>query len=176
MKRYCILSVFIPFLIYGCSVVNRNVIVQEPMTVNEISFSDLQSAARKSVDVLLAADVIKEKERSKPFVMVGKMDNKFIPHVNTDIISQDIRLAILMSDKAVTMSEDIQRKSDKQDKKKKPGNTDALPVFDYFLLSEIVKDKITTPEGDKECFSVRLKLKDLKNKLVVWEDDVKLLK
>jgi PBP1b-binding outer membrane lipoprotein LpoB len=176
MKRLSFLFVFIQIFMFGCSVVKQDIVTLQPMTVDEIKFTDLQSATSKSINALLAADVIKEKKYSKPFVLIGNIDNKFIPHVNADFISQDIRLAILMSDKAVTMPESIKNNADEKDKTKKPETNDALPVFDYFLSGEIIKDKIQTPEGDKECFSLCFKLKDLKTKLVIWEEDTKLLK
>lgn len=174
MKSLCLLTIFIPLLFSGCAVV-QNVPTQQPMALEDIKFSDLQMAASKSINKLLTADVLSEKENSKPFVMVGKIDGKLIPHIKTDIISQDIRLNILMSDKAITMPESAQE--EKSDKAKEAKNQihDALPTFNYYLSGEVKKEKWPNPESDQECYSLHFKLKDLKTKLVIWEEDVKLL-
>lgn len=179
MKVFCFLLSFCAILISGCAVVNQQVVNQQPMALEEIKFADLQQATGKSINKLLMSDVLKEKENSRPFVMVGKFENKLIPHLKTEVISQDIRLAILMSDKAITMPEDV-KKID-QDPEKKPaaddvGKNEALPAFDYFLSCEVVKEKWPSPDSQQECYLLRFKLKDLKTKLVIWEDDSKLVK
>ena len=151
-------------LIYGCAV------VPDHIAAKEIKFSDVQEATSNSVQALLDSGVLKKRDGSKPFVMVGDIENRILPQINTSIILQDIRLRIISSGQAVTMPLAEKKKS----APKKSEKNNILPTFDFLLSGEIVKEKIKGYE--KECCSVNLKLTDLKTKLVIWEADEKLIK
>lgn len=176
MKIVNFLSILIPFVITGCAVSlqqeDKEVPVQQPMLAEEIQLADLQTATGKSIKLLLESDVLKEKDQLKPFVVIGKIDNKFFKNVNTDVIFQDVRIALLTSNKAITSTESAMAEY----KKKKAANKTLLPSFDYFLSGEVVKDKFQGPDGEQDCFALIFKLKDLNTKLVIWENNVKLLR
>ena len=175
MKLLVVFSVFVSIFVSGCAVSKpQDFVNKQPVELKDIRLPDLQTATGEAIKALLESDVLKKKEQSIPFVMVGIIDNKLIPKVNTDVISQDIRMAILTSDKAVTMSESAKKASGKNNKK--ADKKDVLPSFDYYLSGEVVKDKYPGPNSEQECYALRFKLKDLKSKLVIWEHDSKLLK
>lgn len=161
---FCIFTVCL--MVSGCVTTKKEEIAQVPVTDSQVNYADLQSATGKCIENLLSQDVLKKENDSKPFVMVDHVENKVLPRVKTDVLSQDIRLAILVSDKAVTMP--APEKKEGKDIKKETAKK--VPSFDFFLTGKIIKLKVPGPDGAEADFvAVHFKLKDVKTDLVIWE-------
>jgi len=158
-------------VISGCETTKKEMPAQVPIAELKINYTDVQQATNKCIEDLISQDVLKKENKSKPFVMVDYVENKVLPGINTDVLAQDIRLAILMSDKAVTMPAPEKKKG--MDIKKETAKK--LPSFDFFLTGEVIKLKAPNEIGEEvDCFAVHFKLKDVKTDLVIWECQEKL--
>lgn len=157
----------------GCAVIPP---VEEttgvPMDEKTIGFADVHAATIKCIEDLLTQDVLKKNDGLKPFVMIDHVQNEVLPHVKTDSLAQDIRLKILMSDKAITKPAPEKKKG--KDTKKE--TAEQLPSFDFLLSGGVNKATIPVDGEPVACFSVHYKLKDLKTGFVVWEREEKLLR
>lgn len=162
-KLTCLLGIVL--IICGCVTAKKET-TQIPKEINEIKYADIQTATSNSIENLISQDVLKKEDGSKPFVIIDHVDNTLLPHLQTDLLAQDIRLAILMSDKAVTMP----APEKKQGRDLKKETAEKLLSFDFFLTGGVIKTKIPSPDGGEvDCFAVSYKLKDIKTDLVIWE-------
>jgi len=167
MKKNYLLASVLVFLCCGCAwMMPVNMGTENPIDANDVTYHDIKLAVKKNLDNLLSQDILKNKDGERPLIMVDSFDNTLFPHINTDLLAQDVRLAILISDKGITMPAPV-KKNGKIDKKLM---AEKLKKFDFFLSGQIMKKKANVSKvGDKDVFSVCFKLKDLKTGLVIWE-------
>jgi uncharacterized protein (TIGR02722 family) len=72
------------------------------VSVNEVNFKDWQIAAEKGINSLLASGVLSRMDGRKTILMISTVKNSTTQHINTRILTDKIRQAILRSGKALT--------------------------------------------------------------------------
>lgn len=158
-------------------------------TVDDINFKDWQIAAEKSVNSLLTSGELSRQDGRKTVVMVSVVKNSTTQHINTNILTDKIRQAILRSGKAVTTT--AVGGSGPEDKaSKQVRNLEDDEMFnqatvqkqgtaiapDMSLAGEIIQQKATLGRKTESYFFFHLTLTDLKTGLAVWEDNVEIAK
>ena len=88
---------------YGCAVAPHRIDPAGDQTLtstHRIDVKDWQTAALKSIDSLLASGALNRADGRKTIVMVGEVKNNTSTPVNTRILTDKIRQAILRSGKS----------------------------------------------------------------------------
>ncbi|MCK5845549.1 MAG: penicillin-binding protein activator LpoB [Victivallales bacterium] len=159
------------------------------ITVNELNFKDWQMAAAKCVNSLLQSSALKTDDGSKPVIMISTIKNSTMQHINVNLLTHDIRGALLRSGKAITTSavgaNGAEDKATRQvralrndpmfDKKtvKKMGRVVAP---DFSLAGEVIQQKTVQGNTEESYFTIHLTLTDLDKGLAVWEESVRIAK
>jgi penicillin-binding protein activator len=158
-------------------------------TVNEVNFKDWQIAAEKGIRSLLASGVLNRPDGRKSILMISTVKNSTTQHINTRILTDKIRQALLRSGKALTTTavgaNGPEDKASKQVRKledddmfnqatvQKAGTAIAP---DMSLAGEIVQQRTTSGRMRESYFFFHMTLTDLKTGLAVWEDNVEIAK
>jgi uncharacterized protein (TIGR02722 family) len=158
-------------------------------TVDDINFKDWQIAAEKAINSMLGAGVLKRPDGRKSVVMISVVKNSTSQHINTRILTDKIRQAILRSGQAVTTtavsgtgaedkaSRQVRQLQDddmfNQSTVQKNGTAIAP---DMSIAGEIVQQKTKLGRSTESYFFFHLTLTDLKTGLAVWEDNVEIAK
>ena len=158
-------------------------------TVNDINFKDWQIAAEKGIKSLLASGELNRADGRKTILMISTVKNSTTQHINTRILTDKIRQAVLRSGKAVTTTavgaNGPEDKASKQVRKlenddmfnqatvQKAGTAIAP---DMSLAGEIVQERTTSGRMRESYFFIHMTLTDLKTGLAVWEDNVEIAK
>ncbi len=158
-------------------------------TVDDINFKDWQITATKAINSLLASGVLSRKDGRKTILMISTVKNSTSQHINTRILTDKMRQAILRSGKALTTTavsgSGAEDKATRQVRKlenddlfdqstvKKHGTAIAP---DMSLAGEIVQQKTQLGRKTESYFFFHLTLTDLKTGLAVWEDNFEVAK
>ena len=158
-------------------------------TVDDINFKDWQIAAEKAVNSMLESGVLNRTDGRKTVLMVNMVKNSTTQHVNTRILTDKIRLAVLKSGKAITSTavglpgaEDASTKAVRdikfdpmfdQTTVQKDGTAIAP---DMSLYGEIVQQKAASGRTYESYFFFHLTLTNLKTGLAEWEENVEIAK
>lgn len=159
------------------------------VTVDDINFKDWQIAAEKGINSLLESGVLNRTDGRKSILMISAIRNSTSQHINTRILTDKIRQALLRSGKALTTTavgaKGPEDKASKQVRKledddmfnqstvQKAGTAIAP---DMSLAGEIVQQKTTSGRQKESYFFFHMTLTDLKTGLAVWEDNVEIAK
>jgi uncharacterized protein (TIGR02722 family) len=158
-------------------------------TTDDINFKDWQIAAEKSINSLLQSGVLTRKDNRKNVIMVSTVKNSTSRHINTRILTDKIRQAILRSGKAVTTTavgaNGPEDKASKQvrdlrddemfnQKTVKKMGTAIAP--DYSLAGEIVQQRTEQGRNRESYFFFHMTLTNLETGLAEWEDNVEIAK
>lgn len=158
-------------------------------TVDDINFKDWQTTATKSINSLLASGVLSRPDGRKTILMISTVKNSTSQHINTRILTDKMRQAVLRSGKALTTTAisgtGAEDKASRQVRKlenddmfnqatvQKSGTAIAP---DMSLAGEIIQQKTTLGRKSESYFFFHLTLTDLKTGLAVWEDNVEVAK
>ncbi|MCP3967078.1 MAG: penicillin-binding protein activator LpoB [Lentisphaerae bacterium] len=158
-------------------------------TVDDINFKDWQIAGEKCVKTMLDSGVLKRKDDRKTVIMISTVKNSTNEHVNTRLLTDRIRLAILRSGQAVTTtavsgsgpednaSRQVRELSnDKMFNKSTVVKQGTAIAPDVSLAGEIVQQKTKSGRSYESYFFIHMTLTDLKTGLAVWEDNVEIAK
>lgn len=159
------------------------------VTVDEINFKDWQIAAEKGINSLLASGVLNRTDGRKSILMVSTVKNSTNEHINTRILTDKIRQAVLRSGKALTTtaiggngpddraSKQVRRLDEddmfNQATVKKAGTAIAP---DMSFSGEIVQQQASSGRVRESYFFFHMALTDLETGLAVWEDNVEIAK
>lgn len=158
-------------------------------TIDDINFKDWQIAAEKGVNSLLQSGVLKRADGRKSVVMVSIVKNSTTQHINTNILTDKIRQAILRSGQAVTTTavggngpedkasrqvRDLQDDEMFNQKTVQQNGTAIAP--DMSLAGEIIQQQTSKGRTSESYFFIHMTMTDLKTGLAVWEDNVELAK
>lgn len=182
----------ISLLNYGCGTAAHRI---DPTgnrgitTVDDINFKDWQIAAEKGINSMLQSGVLSRPDGRKTVLMVSTIRNSTSQHINTRILTDKIRQAVLRSGKAVTTTavggsgpddkatrQVRQLENDdmfNQATVQKPGTAIAP---DMSLAGEIVQQRTSAGRMRESYFFIHMTLTDLKTGLAVWEDNVEIAK
>ncbi|MHB9139635.1 MAG: penicillin-binding protein activator LpoB [Victivallaceae bacterium] len=158
-------------------------------TTDDINFKDWQIAAEKAVNSMLESGVLNRTDGRKTVLMVNMVKNSTNQHVNTRILTDKIRLAVLKSGKAITSTavglpgaEDASSKAVREIKNdpmfdqttvQKDGTAIAP---DMSLYGEIVQQQAASGRTYESYFFFHLTLTNLKTGLAEWEENVEIAK
>lgn len=159
------------------------------ITVNELNFKDWQMASAKCINSLLQSDALKTDDGHKPIIMISTIKNSTMQHVNVNLLTQDIRVALLRSGKALTTTAvGANGAEDKATREIRDLRND--PIFnkktvkkmgrviapDFSLAGEVIQQKTVQGNTEESYFTIHLTLTDLDKGLAVWEDSVRIAK
>jgi len=159
------------------------------ITVHDINVKDWQIAAQKGVNSLLASGVLNQENGRKTIVMVSTIKNSTTQHINTRILTDKIRQAILHSGKALTTTavggkgaDDSAtrqvRKLENDDlfNQKTVQEHETAIAPDMSLSGEIVQQNTETGRKRESYFVFHMALTDLKTGLALWEENIEIVK
>ncbi|NOY75462.1 MAG: penicillin-binding protein activator LpoB [Kiritimatiellaeota bacterium] len=159
------------------------------ITVNELNFKDWQMASAKCVNSLLQSTALKTEDGHKPVIMISTIKNSTMQHINVNLLTQDIRVALLRSGKAITTTAvGANGAEDKATRQVRALRND--PMFnrktvkkmgrvvapDFSLAGEVIQQKTVQGNTEESYFTIHLTLTDLDKGLAVWEDSVRIAK
>ena len=194
MKRILQLSVaaLTTTLFFGCGTAARRIDTagNEGLTsTHELNFKDWQDAAHKNINSLIESGVLSRNDGRKNIIMVSTVKNSTREHINTAILTNLIRKAILKSQQAYTttavsakgMEDKSTRqvrglKNDKMFDQKTVKKDGTVIAPDMSLAGEIIQQKTVVGRDEESYFMFHLTLTDLKTGLAVWENTVEVAK
>lgn len=158
-------------------------------TTHDINFKDWQTAAETCINSMLQSGVLTRPDGRKTVLMISLVKNKTSQHIDTEILTDKIRQAVLRSGKAVTTTavgangpEDKASKQvrDLQDDDMFNQNTvqkmGTAIAPDMSLAGEIIQQKTNLGRNTESYFFFHMTLTDLSSGLAVWEDNVEIAK
>lgn len=158
-------------------------------TTDDINFKDWQIAAEGAINSLLQSGTLKRADGRKSVVMVSVVKNSTRQHINTRILTDKIRQAILRSGQAVTTTavggngpDDMATKQvrnladDEMFNQNTVQQNGTAIAPDMSLAGEIVQQQATSGRTEESYFFFHLTLTDLKTGLAVWEDNFEVAK
>jgi uncharacterized protein (TIGR02722 family) len=159
------------------------------VSIDQVNFKDWQIAAEKGITSLLESGVLNRSDGRKSILMIGTVKNSTTQHINTRILTDKIRQALLRSGKALTTtavggngpddaaSKQVRRLEEddmfNQSTVQKVGTAIAP---DMSLSGEIVQQKTTQGRVSESYFFFHMAVTDLTTGLAVWEDNVEIAK
>ncbi len=159
------------------------------ITTNDINFKDWQIAAEGAVNSLLQSGVLKRADGRKSVVMVSVVKNSTSQHIDTRIMTDKIRQAILRSGQAVTTTavggngpDDMATKQvrglseDEMFNQQTVQQNGTVIAPDMSLAGEIVQQRAALGRTEESYFFFHVTLTDLKTGLAVWEDNFEVAK
>lgn len=174
----------------GCAVTPHRIDPSGDETLtstHQIDVKDWQTAALKSIDSLLASGVLTRADGRKMIVMVGEVKNSTSIPVNSRILTDKIRQAILRSGKAVTTTA-VGAKGAEETATRQVRELENDDLFnqatvqkrgtvispDMSLSGEIVQQKNKVGRVEESYFFFHVVMTDLATGLAVWEDNVEI--
>ena len=193
MKQYALLggaAAIALGLAAGCAVAPHRIdpAGDETLTsTHKIDVKDWQTAALKSIDSLLESGALVRADGRKTVVMVGEVRNSTSTPVNTRILTDKIRQAILKSGKAVTTTA-VGAKGAEETATRQVRELENDDLFnqatvqkrgtvispDMSLSGEIVQQKNKVGRVEESYFFFHVVMTDLATGLAVWEDNVEI--
>lgn len=175
---------------YGCAVAPHRIDPAGGQTLtstHRIDVKDWQTAALKSIDSLLASGALNRADGRKTIVMVGEVKNNTSTPVNTRILTDKIRQAILRSGKAVTTTA-VGAKGAEEAAVRQVRELENDDLFnqatvqkrgtviapDMSLSGEIVQQSNRVGRVEESYFFFHVVMTDLATGLAVWEDNVEI--
>lgn len=158
-------------------------------TMDDINFKDWQMAAEKCINSMLRSGVLDRPDGRKSVVMVSTVKNSTTQHININILTQKIRVAILRSGKAITTTavsgsgaedrasrqvRDLSNDEMFDERTVQEMGTAIAP--DFSLAGEIIQQKTTQGRSMESYFYFHMTLTNLKTGLGAWEDEVEIAK
>lgn len=159
------------------------------VTVRGIDVQDWGMAAEKQINSLLRSGVLDRAETRPAVIMVSHIDNKTTEHIDTDMLSKKIRVALNRSGKAVTTTavgvggpedeasmavRDLRSSDEFRQDTLQPKRALVAPA--YSLSGKIIEIATKAGRTRQSAFTFQLSLTDLKTGLAVWEDETAIVK
>ena len=158
-------------------------------TVHQIDFKDWQIAAEKGISSMLESGAMKRADGRKTVLMVGNVKNSTRENVNTRILTDKIRQAVLRSGQAVVTTA-VGAKGAEETAVRQVRELENDDLFnqstvqkrgtviapDMSLSGEIVQQQRRSGRTEESYFFIHMVLTDLATGLAVWEDNVEIAK
>ncbi len=193
MKAYSTLAMFTALLLVcGCGTDPARIDASGNAgltTTDEINFKDWQMAAEKCVNSLLESGALVRPDGKKSIVMVSTVKNSTTQHIDVQVLTQKITVALGRTgkvstttavsgagatDKATKQVRDLQDDEMFNQKTVKKSGTVIAP--DYSLAGEITQMKTTQGRMSESYFYFHMTITDLETGLAVWENEVEIAK
>lgn len=206
MKKFYVIFVLlitISVFISGCSTAPKRIDAQGNeglTTVDDINFKDWQSVASKTIDSILKDGVLdrvsarikrdrKLQYNPQVILMVGTVKNKTTQHIDTEILTANIRQALRKSGKALTTTavsgngaEDNSTRDVRELQNDEMFNQQTVAKMgtaiapDMSLAGQIIQQKTKQGRTTESYFMFHVTLTDLKTGLALWEDTFQIAK
>jgi penicillin-binding protein activator len=189
MKKTIILSLLaaiIPFVVGGCATNAHYVQTggrESVVNVGQINIQDYIQAANTATSDLLASGVLDKVPTPPAVLAISRIVNNTGQHIDTDLLTKKIRVALLNSGKAQTtttmglggtaedpMAKGLQQENEFANDQK----TTRKP--DFTLSGKIIETTVSSGSTRQSTFSFQLSLTDAKTGLAVWEGEKEITK
>jgi penicillin-binding protein activator len=179
-----VIAAAVPMLITGCAT-NAHYIEtggrESVVNVGQINIQDYIQAADAAVQDLLASGALDHVQNPPAVLAISRIVNDTGEQINTDLLTQHIRVALLQSHKAVTtttfgpnaqdqLAKGIQQENEFMNDQK----TTRLP--DFSLSGRIIQTVASAGRTHQSTYSFQLSLTDTKNGNAIWESDKEITK
>lgn len=158
-------------------------------TIHQIDFKDWQIAAEKGISSMLESGVMKRADGRKTILMISTVKNSTRETVNTRILTDKIRQAVLRSGQAVVTTA-VGAKGAEETAVRQVRELENDDLFnqatvqkrgtviapDMSLSGEIVQQQRRSGRTEESYFFIHMVLTDLATGLAVWEDNVEIAK
>lgn len=159
------------------------------VSIDQVNFKDWQIAAEKGITSLLESGVLSRSDGRKSILMISTVKNSTTQHINTRILTDKIRQALLRSGKALTTTavggngpDDIASKQVRRLEEDDMFNQSTVQKAgtaiapDMSFSGEIVQQKATQGRMSESYFFFHMAVTDLTTGLAVWEDNIEIVK
>ncbi len=159
------------------------------VSIDNVDFKDWQIAAEKGIRSLLESGTLNRNDNRKNIIMISSVKNSTTQHINTRILTDKIRQALLRSGKALTTTaisgtgaDDAASRqvrelaNDPMFKQNTVQQSGTVIAPDMSLSGEIVQQQNSLGRREESYFFFHLSLTDLTTGLAVWEDNVEIVK
>ncbi len=184
--------IILPLLLTSCGSSARLIEIgsdEELTTISSIDPRDWQHAAAKSIDSMLASGVLKRTDGRKNVVMISRIRNYTLQHLESRLLTAKMRQAILSSGQAIVTSAvgnssnvdlAVRRIRDKENDDLFDASTvqkrGTVVAPDLSLAGSITQQTAVLGRTEESYFVFHLVLTDLKSGLAVWENNVEIAK
>ncbi|MDP0495486.1 MAG: penicillin-binding protein activator LpoB [Verrucomicrobiota bacterium JB024] len=145
------------------------------VSVDEINIQDWSSASDQMIDSLLSSGVL-ERAPSQPAVLaVSRIINDTRTHVDTDLLTKRIRIALNRSGKAMTTTT-IDVLASPEDPLAAAVSQKAAPTPFFSLSGKILEVNARAGDTKQVTYVFQLSLTEITTGLAVWEDQVEITK
>jgi len=158
-------------------------------TVDSVDFQDWDRAASASINSLLRSNALDRADGRRPVIMISRIRNATNEHIDTDLLTKKIRVALNESGKAFTTTavgvagpEDEAsmgvrqlRESAEFDQSTVQGQGQ-LKAPDFSLSGKIIELRTRAGSTRQSAFAFQLSLTDLKTGLALWEKEETIVK
>ena len=156
---------------------------QSVVTVARINIQDYIQAANSASQDLLQSGVLDKAARSPAVLVLSRIINNTGQQIDTDLLTQKIRIALLNSGKAVfttTMGLDgkVEDPLAKGLQQQNEFATDSkpAPIPDFSLSGKIIETKVNDGKIHQSTFSFQLTMTDPKTGYAVWASEKEITK
>jgi len=159
------------------------------VSIDNVDFKDWQIAAEKGIRSLLESGTLNRNDNRKNIIMISSVKNSTTQHINTRILTDKIRQALLRSGKALTTTaisgtgaDDAASRqvrelaNDPMFNQNTVQQSGTVIAPDMSLSGEIVQQQNSLGRREESYFFFHLSLTDLTTGLAVWEDNVEIVK
>ncbi len=169
----------------GCTTSGARVIEtggrENIVTVGQINIQDFSAAAEAAINSLLASGVLDKVPNPPAVVAISRVVNSTGQHIDTDLLTKKIRVAMLQSGKALTTTvvglggaEDPLAKA-LSDEQKLIEDKKVTRAPDFSLSGKIIETSARAGNVRQSTFSFQLSLSDNRG-LAVWEGEKEITK
>ncbi len=157
-------------------------------TISTIDIHDWGAAAEKMINSLFSTGIL-SRSHEKSIIMISLISNNTTEHIDTDLLSKKIRIALNRSGNVLTTTavgvggpEDEASMAVRQLRKTSEFDQDTvqregqLQAPDYSLSGKIIQLNTQAGKYKQAAFTFQLSLTDLKSGLAVWEEEVEIVK
>lgn len=178
-------------LLVGCSTTDSYVDQpgQELVTYDEINFQDFNSAGIRLAESLIASGRLNRMDGSVPIIMQSRIDNRTTQHLDTELLTSNIRIALSQSGKAAFTTavaaggpEDAAsfqarelRQSEEFNQSTVAG-TGQMRAPDFSLAGRVIELSTYRGRTGQAAFTFQLVLTDLTSGVGVWEGQEQIVK
>lgn len=184
-SEYCLLLLPPLLLFGGCSTHTRYVESTGPRTIvtTDINIQDFSYAAEEMINSLLASGALDKVQVQPAMLAMSKIVNNTTQHVDIDLLTKKIRVALNQSGKALTTTtiglggtaEDPLARGIQQEKEFHADKKEPQRLPDFTLSGKIIEKRDRLDEVRQVSYSFQLSLTNNEG-LAVWEDEKEISK
>lgn len=155
------------------------------VSVGEINIQDWGMSAEKMINSLLSSGVLGDGHPQK-VMTISKIRNSTQQHIDTDLLTKKIRVALMKSGKVLTStvidgedpaSRDVREfRQDSEFKQATLPTKGELIAPDYSLSGKIIQLNANAGKTKQSSFVFQLSLTQIKTGLAIWEDETEITK